>query len=74
MIICEVENDGTTITNKAYISDVAIVSQKAGDNRIRFTHRDRLGSATTFTDHNGAVTAYRGYDPFGKPKGGIGVY
>ena len=66
----EVESDGTNTTANAYISDVAIISQRTGDNRIRFTHRDRLGSATTFTDHNGAVTAYRGYDPFGKPKGG----
>ncbi len=40
------------------------------DRKTRFTHRDRLGSATSYTDHNGAVTAYRGYDPFGKPLGG----
>ncbi len=68
----EVEIQGQHITTKAYISDVAIVSDgnQAGDKNIRFTLRDRLGSTTTFTDENGEVTAYRHFDPFGKPMNG----
>jgi RHS repeat-associated protein len=67
----EVEIYNDKVKWRAYIGDTAIVSHDDIDqHKIHFTHRDRLGSATTFTDHNGAVTAYRGYDPFGKPLGG----
>ncbi len=62
----EVEKKGSTTTTKAYISDIAIVS----DNKIRFTLRDRLGSATTFTDELGNATGYRHFDPFGKSMSG----
>ncbi|GGZ77468.1 hypothetical protein GCM10011274_39440 [Paraglaciecola chathamensis] len=62
---------------RIYISDVAVIKYKAGDpmqntsqsSEIRFLHRDRLGSATTLTDHNGQVTERRRFDPFGKPRG-----
>jgi len=56
----------------SYISDAAIVrdGNQVGDKTIRFTLRDRLGSATTFADHLGNVTAYRYFDPFGKPRSG----
>ena len=67
----EVEINNDKVKWRAYISDTAIISHDDIDkHKIHFTHRDRLGSATTFSDHNGAVTAYRGYDPFGKPLGG----
>ncbi|MCD9461084.1 fibronectin type III domain-containing protein, partial [Marinibactrum halimedae] len=56
---------------KAFIGDVAIVSQGADNQyKLRFTLRDRLGSATTLTDDNGQVTARRHFDPFGKPRQG----
>ena len=62
-------------TNKSYISDVAILTQEQTHDEetyftLAFTHRDRLGSATTITDHNNQVTARRHFDPFGKPRGG----
>ena len=66
----EVETKDGNATSRMYISDVAIIKQSNTDKSIRFTHRDRLGSASTFTDHNAQVTAYRSYDPFGAPKGG----
>ncbi len=62
----EVEKTGNTTTTKTYISDIAIIS----DNNIRFTLRDRLGSATTFTDELGNATGYRHFDPFGKSMSG----
>ncbi len=41
---------------KAYISDVAVVGETQQQGRyIAFTHKDRLGSGTTFTDHHGQV-------------------
>lgn len=71
----EVEfEEGNAGSEKAssYISDVAILIEEQQGAKIRFTHKDRLGSSATFTDHNGNVTAYRSYDPFGKPKMGDG--
>ena len=68
----EVEMDGSTTTATSYISDVAVLVEEGSHKTIRFTHRDRLGSATTFLDHNNRVTAYRYYDPFGKPRVGDG--
>ena len=57
---------------KIYISDVAIITDGTETNakKIRFTLRDRLGSATTLVDHNGYGISYRFFDPFGKPRGG----
>lgn len=67
----EVEKTGSgNTTQVAYISDVAIIKLSDADKTIRFTHRDRLGSATTLTDHNGQVTARRHFDAFGAPRGG----
>jgi RHS repeat-associated protein len=68
----EVEFEGSTTKASSYISDVAILVENAAGASIRFTHKDRLGSSATFTDHNGQVTAFRSYDPFGKPKMGSG--
>ena len=68
----EVEMDGNTTKATSYISDVAVLVEEGSRKTIRFTHRDRLGSATTFLDHNNRVTAYRYYDPFGKPRVGDG--
>ncbi|MBE0368299.1 SpvB/TcaC N-terminal domain-containing protein [Pseudoalteromonas aurantia] len=63
----DVKNGKTTW--RAYIGDVAVVSQGEGESAtIRYTHRDRLGSARLFTDKNGNVLAERNFDPFGKPK------
>ena len=72
----EVEMTGTgsnqNTKTKAYISDVAIVTDgnQSGDKTLRFTLRDRLGSATTFANHDGNATTYRHFDPFGKPRSG----
>ncbi|MBB1482210.1 hypothetical protein H5186_22650 [Pseudoalteromonas sp. SG41-2] len=65
----EEEINGTKTTWRAYIDDIAVISQTTGEGAtIRYTHRDRLGSARIFTDHNGYVTAQRNFDPFGKPR------
>ncbi|MBD1582581.1 tandem-95 repeat protein [Pseudoalteromonas sp. S16_S37] len=65
----EEEVEGTKTTWRAYIGDIAVVSQGTGEvATIRYTHRDRLGSARLFTDHNGKVIAERNFDPFGKPR------
>ena len=65
----EEETDGTNTTWRAYIDDIAVISQTTNEGAaIRYTHRDRLGSARVFTDHNGQVEAERNYDPFGKPR------
>ena len=56
-------------TTKAYISDVAIITG-GSERNIRYTLRDRLGSATTFTDDLGQATTYRHFDPFGKTMSG----
>ncbi|WNO10291.1 RHS repeat-associated core domain-containing protein [Teredinibacter sp. KSP-S5-2] len=54
---------------RAYIGSTAVVSQDDSDGfAIRYQHRDRLGSARTFTDEAGSVVARRDYDPFGKPR------
>ena len=66
----EVETKNNQKIFKAYISDSAVIVESEGDTTIRFMYRDRLGSAASFADHNGMPTAYRSYDPFGKPKGG----
>ena len=69
----EVEKEASETRIKAYISDVAIVSDtlnQQNQKKIRFTLKDRLGSSTTFTDQHGTVTAKRHFDPFGKPMGG----
>lgn len=68
----EVEIDGSKTKKSSYISDVAILIEDQNGPKIRYTHKDRLGSSATFTDHRGEVTAYRSYDPFGKPKMGNG--
>ncbi|MFK3859739.1 RHS repeat domain-containing protein [Pseudoalteromonas rhizosphaerae] len=65
----EEEIDGTKTTWRAYIDDIAVISQTTGEGAtIRYTHRDRLGSTRVFTDHNGQVEAERNFDPFGKPR------
>lgn len=65
----EVEISDTGSESKTYIDDIAIITE--GDkNSLTYTLRDRLGSATTMLDHDGKVTAYRGFDPFGKPRNG----
>jgi RHS repeat-associated protein len=67
----EVEIEGAKHTRKSYISDVAILtSSDTSGQSIAFTHRDRLGSAATMTDHNNAVVSRRHFDPFGKPRAG----
>ncbi len=68
----EVEKEGSTTTQTSYVSDVAVIVEGTNQKKIRFTHRDRLGSATTLMDHNNNVMAYRFYDPFGKPRMGDG--
>ena len=65
----EIEEVGGETVWRAYIGDVAIVSQNEQlGYHIRFTHKDRLGSSTTLTDHNGNVIESREFDAFGKPR------
>ncbi|OUS72219.1 hypothetical protein B5G52_08000, partial [Pseudoalteromonas sp. A601] len=65
----EEEINGTKTTWRAYIDDIAVISQTTDEGAtIRYTHRDRLGSARVFTDHNDQVEAERNFDPFGKPR------
>ncbi len=65
----EEELEGEKITWRAYIGNIAVVSGTTGESdSIRYTHRDRLGSARLFTDENGKVIAERNFDPFGKPR------
>ena len=68
----EVEHADNKVTERSYISDIAILEESESNYSITFTHRDRLGSAVTFTDHNGKIVAFRSFDPFGKPKMGDG--
>lgn len=59
---------------KHYIGDVAIqtktVTGSTSNWKVRFAHRDRLGSVVTLTDHLGLVIEHRSYDAFGKPRKG----
>ncbi|MDP2636763.1 MULTISPECIES: hypothetical protein [unclassified Pseudoalteromonas] len=65
----EEETDGSKTTWRAFIDDIAVISQTTNEGAtIRYTHRDRLGSARIFSDHNGYATAQRNFDPFGKPR------
>lgn len=60
----ELDSDGAW---RAYIDDIAVLSftpERA--HQIRYTLRDRLGSATTLVDHNGEVVSRRYFDPFGR--------
>ncbi|MCV2884641.1 DUF4329 domain-containing protein [Aestuariibacter sp. AA17] len=67
----EVEETGGKRNYKSYISDIAIITEyDGGGSNILFTHRDRLGSAVTMTDHLNEVRSRRFYDPFGKPRNG----
>ncbi len=65
---------GSIITTKAYIGDIAVITETTGGptpgNKIGFIHRDRLGSVVTVTDENGNVVDNKSYDPFGKPRKG----
>ncbi|WP_259241733.1 SpvB/TcaC N-terminal domain-containing protein [Rheinheimera pacifica] len=54
---------------RIYLSDIAIIKYDAtNQHQIRYTHKDRLGSTLTYTDHNGQVTDRRMFDAFGKPR------
>ena len=65
----EEEINGTKTIWRAYIDDIAVISQTTNEGAtIRYTQRDRLGSVRVFTDHNGQVEAERNFDPFGKPR------
>ena len=65
----EEEVNGSKTTWRAYVDDIAVISQTTSESAaIRYTHKDRLGSARIFTDKNGYVTAQRNFDPFGKPR------
>ncbi len=68
----EVEFESGKSKTTSYISDVALLIEDEYGAKIRFTHKDRLGSTATFTNEKGQATAYRSYDPFGKPKMGDG--
>jgi RHS repeat-associated protein len=74
-----VSGSQTTVEETTYLGGMAILREdvdglQRSNPRIDFTHKDRLGSSATFTDHNGQLTARRSFDPFGKPKGGDWTY
>ena len=70
----EETTQGTVTTKKVYLGDIAVIIETIGGtepgHKIGFTHRDRLGSIVTITDHLGNVVDNKTYDPFGKPKKG----
>ncbi|NVJ65334.1 MAG: VCBS repeat-containing protein [Gammaproteobacteria bacterium] len=74
--LVEIVTKGNLKTTKTYIGDVAIVTKEESSasalpsHKIAFTHRDRLGSVITLTDHVNNVFERRSYDPFGKPRKG----
>ena len=54
---------------RLYLQDIAIIKYDSENgHQIRYTHKDRLGSTLTYTDHNGQVTDRRMFDAFGKPR------
>lgn len=54
---------------RIYLQDIAIIKYDAtNQHQIRYTHKDRLGSTLTYSDHNGQVTDRRMFDAFGKPR------
>lgn len=54
---------------RIYLQDIAIIKYDAtNQHQIRYTHKDRLGSTLTYSDHNGQVTDRRMLDAFGKPR------
>ncbi|GGO64095.1 RHS repeat domain-containing protein [Bowmanella pacifica] len=64
--VYEQSSDGSW---RLYVEDIAIVGYQPQDGySLAYTHRDRLGSAVTYTNEGGLVTARRQYDPFGKPR------
>ncbi|WP_281282207.1 polymorphic toxin-type HINT domain-containing protein, partial [Aliikangiella marina] len=64
-----VTENGQT-THKAYVDDIAVVSQAAGSSSKTTTyfHRDRLGSMIATVNSSGYVIKGHSYDPFGKPR------
>ncbi len=68
--LLEKEVQGSITKYKHYIGDVAIQTKKNSTWEIGFTHRDRLGSVVTITDHMGNLKEHRSFDPFGKPRKG----
>ncbi len=68
--LLEKEVQGSTTKYKHYIGDVAIQTKKNSTWDIGFTHRDRLGSVVSITDHLGNIKEHRSFDPFGKPRKG----
>ncbi|WP_194165961.1 SpvB/TcaC N-terminal domain-containing protein [Shewanella sp. YLB-07] len=60
----ESDNDGSW---RAYIDDIAVLSYTPDKgNKLLFTLRDRLGSATTLVDEAGNIISQRYFDPFGR--------
>uniref|UniRef100_UPI0040487091 SpvB/TcaC N-terminal domain-containing protein n=1 Tax=Rheinheimera sp. TaxID=1869214 RepID=UPI0040487091 len=54
---------------RIYLQDIAIIKYDSSNGQqIRYTHKDRLGSTLTYSDHNGQVTDRRMFDAFGKPR------
>ncbi|WP_197412268.1 RHS repeat-associated core domain-containing protein [Rheinheimera sp. EpRS3] len=54
---------------RIYLQDIAIIKyDSTNGHQLRYTHKDRLGSTLTYTDHNGQVTDRRMFDAFGKPR------
>ncbi|XOV78013.1 MAG: hypothetical protein ACFHVJ_13805 [Aestuariibacter sp.] len=72
--LVEVEQRASGNTYKSYISDIAILTEKDGQGaEIAFTHRDRLGSATSMTDENDKLISTRHFDPFVSPVIAAGI-
>jgi RHS repeat-associated protein len=54
-----------------YIGDYAVITSGGGNPRkVEYLLKDRLGSVDAVANASGAVTETRGYDAFGKPRGG----
>jgi RHS repeat-associated protein len=63
---------GSTVTKKAYVDDIAVVSQTQGSTveTVSYIHRDRLGSMIGSLTASGDMIQTHSFDPFGKPRDG----
>jgi RHS repeat-associated protein len=72
--LMEIETSGLNVDYRHYLGDVAILT-KTGDLNdpspgIRYVFRDRLGSVAALGNDTATSFERRGYDAYGKPRGG----
>ncbi len=60
---------GSSVTEKFYIGDYAMLAKSGSNTALRFLLRDNQGSVTTILDQNGVPTENLAYDVWGKRRG-----